>query len=114
MKSRIFRVIQNEKCSKTGEFLLTEDRIKVALMSHQTIKRWAYICRDRDVYSALDKEQNPENKDGQIKPRYWVIVLESPTNALEMSVIAKWFGFSLCRGIDARSKKSTAVGKATV
>ena len=94
MKSRIFRVIQNEKCSKTGEFLLTEDRIKVALMSHQTIKRWAYICRDRDVYSVLDKEQNPENKDGQIKPRYWVIVLESPTNALEMSVIAKWFGIS--------------------
>ena len=92
MRSRIFKVKQYEKFSETGEFLLTEDRIKVALMSHRTIKRWAYICRDKDVYSAEDEAQNPEHKAGQIKSRYWHIVLESPTNALEMSVIAKWFG----------------------
>ena len=50
--------MQYEKHPETGETLLTEEKIKDAL-SHRTIKRWAYICHDADVYSALDEEQDP-------------------------------------------------------
>ena len=91
MKSRIFNVMQYEKHPETGEVLLTEERIKDAL-AHRTIKRWAYICHDQDVYSALDEEHSPEHKKGEVKPRHWHIVIEMGSNAIEIGVIAKWLG----------------------
>ena len=94
MRARIFNIMQYEKHPETGEVLLTEDKIKVALLSHKTIKRWAYVCHDKDVYSALDEEQNPEHEEGKVKPRHWHIVLECPTHALEIGVVAKWFGIA--------------------
>ena len=69
-KWRIFNVMQYEKHPETGETLLTEEQIRVALLSHRTVKRWAYICHDKDVYSALDEEQNSDHKAGEIKPRH--------------------------------------------
>lgn len=93
MKSRIFNIMQYEKHPETGETLLTEEKIKDAL-SHRTIKRWAYICHDEDVYSALDEEQNPEHKKGNVKPRHWHIVIEMGSNQVEITVIAKWFGIA--------------------
>lgn len=86
--------MQYEKHPETGEELLTEEKIRVALLSHKTIKRWAYICHDKDVYSALDEEQNPEHIAGEVKPPHWHVVLECPTNAVEIGVIAKWFGIA--------------------
>lgn len=94
MKSRIFNVMQYEKHPESGEVLLTEDKIRVALMSHRTIKRWAYILHDKDLYSALDEEQNPEHVAGKVKPAHWHIALDCPTNAVEIGVIAKWFGIA--------------------
>ena len=75
----------------TGEILLTEEQIRVALLSHRTVKRWAYICHDKDVYSALDEEQNPDHKAGEIKPRHWHVVLECGSN-VEIGVVARWLG----------------------
>lgn len=94
LRSRIFNVMQYEKHPETGEVLLTEEKIRVALLSHRSIKRWAYICHDKDVYSALDEEQNPEHVAGTVKPPHWHIALECPTNAIEIGVIAKWFGIA--------------------
>lgn len=93
-KWRIFNIMQYEKHPETGEILLTEDRIKVALMSHKTINRWAYILHDEDMYSALDEEQNPEHILGNIKPPHWHIVVECGTSAIEIGVMAKWFGIA--------------------
>ena len=92
-KWRIFNIMQYEKHPETGEVLLTEDKIKIAL-AHRTVKRWAYICHDKDVYSALDEEQNPDHEEGQTKPRHWHIVIECGTSAIEIGVIAKWFGIA--------------------
>ena len=75
-KARIFNIMQYEKHPETGEVLLTEEKIKVALLSHRSIKRWAYICHDKDVYSALDEEQNPDHKVGETKPRHWHVAIE--------------------------------------
>ena len=90
-KWRIFNVMQYEKHPDTGEILLTEEQIRVALLSHRTVKRWAYICHDKDVYSALDEEQNPDHKVGEIKPRHWHVVLECGSN-VEIGVVARWLG----------------------
>lgn len=90
-KWRIFNVMQYEKHLETGETLLTEEQIRVALLSHRTVKRWAYICHDKDVYSALDEEQNSDHKAGEIKPRHWHIVLECGSN-VEIGVVARWLG----------------------
>ena len=90
-KWRIFNVMQYEKHPDTGEILLTEEQIRVALLSHRTVKRWAYICHDKDVYSALDEEQNPDYKSGEIKPRHWHVVLECGSN-VEIGVVARWLG----------------------
>lgn len=90
-KWRIFNVMQYEKHPETGETLLTEEQIRVALLSHRTVKRWAYICHDKDVYSALDEEQNPNHKAGEIKPCHWHVVLECGSN-VEIGVVARWLG----------------------
>ncbi len=93
MKARIFNIMQYENHPETGEQLITEEKIKDAL-AHRTIKRWAYICHDEDVYSALDEEHNPDHVKGNKKPRHWHIVLEMGSNQVEIGVIAKWFGIA--------------------
>lgn len=91
MKARIFNVMQYERHPETGEVLLTEEKIKDAV-AHRTVTRWAYICHDEDVYSALDEEQNPNHVKGKKKPRHWHIVLEFKNNAVEIGVVARWLG----------------------
>jgi hypothetical protein len=91
IKSRIFNIMQYERHPETGEILLTEERIKDAL-AHRMIKRWAYVCHDKDVYSALDEEQNPDHHKGDVKPRHWHVVIEMGTRQVEIGVIAKWLG----------------------
>lgn len=89
-KSRIFNIMQYEKHPKTGEALIDEDQIKLGL-AHKTIKRWAYVCHDKDVFSAEDEENNKEHKQGTPKPRHWHIVIEMGTKQVEVDTIAKWF-----------------------
>lgn len=91
IKSRIFNVMQYERHPETGEVLLLEEKIKDAL-AHRTIKRWAYVCHDKDVYTALDEEQNPDHKKGELKPRHWHICIEMGSNQVEIGVIARWLG----------------------
>lgn len=93
IKSRIFNIMQYERHPETGEVLLLEDKIKDAL-SHRTIKRYAYICHDEDVYSALDEEHDANHRQGEKKPRHWHIVIEMGSNQVEIGVIAKWFGIA--------------------
>ena len=38
-KSRIFHIMQYERHPETGEVLLTEEKIKVALLSHVYLSR---------------------------------------------------------------------------
>ena len=91
MKARIFNVMQYERHPETGEVLLTEEKIKDAV-AHRTVTRWAYICHDEDVYSALDEEHNPNHRKGDKKPRHWHVVLEFKNNAVEIGVVARWLG----------------------
>ena len=93
MQARIFNIMQYERHPESGEVLLLEDKIKEALQ-HKTITRYAYVMHDKDVYSAHDEEQNENHKKGLPKPRHWHIVLEFKNNAIEIGVVAKWFGIA--------------------
>lgn len=91
MKARVFNIMQYEKHPVTGADLINEHQIQVGL-AHKTIKRYAYICHDADVYSLKDEADDTDGikKAGAPKPRHWHIVLECP-NQVELSAIAKWF-----------------------
>ena len=54
-RGRVFNIMQYVNHPETGEPLLNEDTIKVAL-AHKTIKQWAYVLHDKDVYSQADEE----------------------------------------------------------
>ena len=86
--------MQYEKHPETGEDLLIEEQIRLALLSHRSIKRWAYVKHDKDVYSVLDEEQNPKHIAGEVKPPHWHIAVEMGTNQIEIGVIARWFGIA--------------------
>lgn len=92
MKARTFNIMQYEKHPETGEQLIAEDQIKVAL-AHKTIKEYAYICHDEDVYSLKDEADDiaGNKKAGDDKPRHWHIVCKSDA-PIDTSTIAKWFG----------------------
>ena len=92
MKSRTFNIMQYERHPETGEPLINEETIINAL-NHKSIKEWAYICHDEDVYSEKDEIDNPEHKQGEVKPRHWHIVMKVGY-AIDVTVIAKWFGIA--------------------
>lgn len=82
MKSRIFNIAQNEN-------YLNEDTIKIAL-AHKTIKKWAYVLHDKDVYTEEDEKNNPLHKKGTPKENHFHVVLEM-TPLTDIETIAKWF-----------------------
>ena len=92
MRARIFNIMQYEVHPLTGEPLINEDRIKVAL-AHKSIKRWGYISHEEDKYSERDEANDTTGriKAGEDKPKHWHIVCEC-NNAIEVSTIASWFG----------------------
>lgn len=91
-KARIFNIMQYVKHPETNEPLLNEDTIKVAL-AHKTIKEWAYVLHDKDVYLPEDEVKNPKHKAGSTKPPHWHIVINC-NQQVEAGVIAKWFGIA--------------------
>lgn len=88
-KGRVFNIMQYRNHPETGEPLLDEDTIKIAL-SHKTIKQWAYVLHDKDVYSAKDEEDDPNHVMGNTKPPHWHIVMNC-SQQVEIGTIAKWF-----------------------
>lgn len=93
MKSRTFNIMQYEKHPISGEPLLNEDTITKAL-AHKSIKEWAYICHDKDVYSEKDEvDSNGTYEAGKTKPRHWHIVFKAGY-AIDVAVIARWFGIA--------------------
>lgn len=92
-KSRTFFFASDEVDEKTGKVWLDEPRI-IAALAHKTIKRWAYIKHDKDVYNEDDEKRNPEHKAGMPKKPHWHIAIEMGTNMASTDTIAKWFGLA--------------------
>lgn len=86
---RVLELVTNERSEK-GEVILSEEKIIEVLQNHRTIKRWAYIMHDKDVYTADDEKRNPRHKAGSLKKRHWHIVMHAP-NQVDIESVAKWF-----------------------
>ena len=100
MKARVFNIMQYEYHPNDYEVdgslkqgalpLLTQSMIRDGL-NHRTIKQYAYILHDKDMYSTDDEAANPQHVAGTLKPPHWHIVLNCPSQ-VELPSIANWFG----------------------
>lgn len=93
MKKRIFNIMQYEFNPITKEDLHFNETNIVNGISHKSIKRWAYICHDKDTFTDKDFDDGLCTKEqiGQTKEKHWHVVLDCP-NQVELSAISKWFG----------------------
>lgn len=88
-RSRVFGVMQYAVNPETGEKLLTEDRIRHVLGTYKSIKRWAWIAHDHDLYdSEEDKAKHPEDAT---KPLHYHIAIDLGSTTKDTSDIARWF-----------------------
>lgn len=91
-KHRLFNIMQYEKHPITGEPLFDESKIIAPLNKYKSIKEWAYIGHDRDVYSEKDEiDSNGAYTMGELKGTHWHVVIKTEA-ALEVQTVAKWFG----------------------
>lgn len=117
-KARIFNGLQYEKSPSTGEDLHFDESNILSCVQHKTIKKWAYVLHDKDVYSEQDEadekrklrqlwednrynyaedteeaflEAHAHKKAGTSKPRHWHIVMTTDT-ALDVDKVAQWLG----------------------
>lgn len=72
--------------------LITQDNIDNGLC-YKSIKRWAYIWHDRDVYTEKEEINDATGriKAGDKKPKHVHIVINGD-NAIELQAVARWFG----------------------
>lgn len=102
MKARVFNIMQYEyhpidAYDENGNLiananpLITEEQI-IDGLNHRTIKQWAYIRHDSDVYSEKDEANDTTGRirAGATKPPHYHIVLSCPSQ-VELSAVAKWF-----------------------
>lgn len=82
LRSRVFEVVSSQ---------ITEELIEDALESHKIIKKYAWICHDKDQYTQADERKNPEHKAGTLKTSHHHVVLQLSTAAY-LKDVAKWFG----------------------
>lgn len=92
---RVFSFSQNEYNHKAKQSLnFNEENIKNCI-SHRTIKDWAYIRHDKDVYTLEDIKKLMKiysaipMKTGDPKPAHWHGVLRTD-RAVDVNTIAKW------------------------
>ena len=71
---------------------ITEEKIAEGL-DHKTIKRWAWVWHDRDIYTEADEiaDRNGQVKTGELKFKHVHIMLDIPAK-VPISTVARWFG----------------------
>lgn len=119
---KVMNICQYEFNPRTGEKVWDnpEESIATALDKHKSIKKWAWVCHDEDVYTEEEEKKNveflqneydrlsqkdqtpPEAKEeyvkknqwifaGKKKPNHWHIVLWFE-NKRTVDMVAGWFG----------------------
>lgn len=96
IRSRVFSIVQYEKHPLTNKRLISENFISKVFEKRKSIKEYAYICHDRDIYCSDDiekaKQQNKIilHKVGDKKGKHFHIIFRSD-NAISVSSVASWF-----------------------
>lgn len=70
---------------------ITEQQIADGL-NHRSIKRWAWVWHDRDVYTEADEiaDRNNQVKAGELKFKHAHVVIDIPAK-VPISTVARWF-----------------------
>lgn len=63
-------------------------------LAHKSIKQYAYILHDKDVYTQQDEKSNKNAKAGELKDPHWHVVLQFK-DAVKPEVVAKWFNLDV-------------------
>lgn len=89
MKKRIFFLMQYGNNPLTGEDLhFNESVIREALKKHKIIKRWAWVCHDKDVLNQQEVDERNQRIDKLIRES--VSKAKIPKELIEKTVKQQW------------------------
>lgn len=92
ISARCFEVVQYEEKPDTNESLNFSEVNILSALEHKTIKEWAYICHDKDVYTEEEEiSSGGVHVAGSARNAHWHCVCKCE-RAVELDVVAKWFG----------------------
>lgn len=99
VKSDVFEIMQYEFKPGTNEPLNFNENNIVAGLNHKTIKEWAYIKHDKDIYTQKDydkfvkinPDESPKFEVGDPKNVHWHCVIKC-TPRIDVETVARWFG----------------------
>lgn len=67
------------------------EEIENTIADYRTIKQWAYIIHDKDVYTNEDEAKNPSNKAGTQKEPHIHLYLHFGQSSATLEDVARWF-----------------------
>lgn len=67
------------------------EEIENTIADYRTIKQWAYIIHDKDVYTKEDEAKNPANKAGTQKEPHIHLYLHFGQSSATLEDVARWF-----------------------
>lgn len=99
IKSDVFEIMQYEFKPGTNEPLNFNEMNIVAGLNHKTIKEYAYIKHDKDIYTQKDydkfvkinPDESPKFEVGDLKNVHWHCVIKC-TPRIDVETVARWFG----------------------
>lgn len=91
MQKRYFHIVTAVVHPVTGQPIMDEAKLKAIIKKYSSIKKWAYILHDQDLYTADDAVKDPSHKAGSVKPAHWHIYIYVP-NKTTVDAVARWFG----------------------
>lgn len=92
IRGRVFNIMQYLYHPQTHEKLIDLDELQETLDKYKTIKRYAWILHDQDVWTEED-EANADNDwtiAGQPKPPHIHLVISTDKTSQDVEMIAKW------------------------
>lgn len=92
IKGRTFNIMQYLNHPQTQEKLIDLDELQETLDKYKTIKRYAWILHDQDVWTEEDeaKADNDWTKAGEKKPPHVHIVISTEKASTDVEMIARW------------------------
>lgn len=97
IRGRVFNIMQYLYHPITGEQLIDLKKMEKTLKQYKTIKEWAWIVHDQDVWTEQDELNGLNNgrdwvKAGEKKPAHVHLVLTTGKHAIDVEMISRWLG----------------------
>ena len=95
LTSRTWELVTTVTHPKTGEVLISKEKIDNVLKTHSSIKEYAYILHDKDTYTEEDVKgkKSCAYSVGDAKPAHYHVVMHF-ARAQELDSLSEWFGIA--------------------